>query len=97
MSITRRTMVAGGAAFLAGSSDAAPLVLTPAHAGRYMRTREGERVGPIEYDAAAFGHDNDKHWRGQLGWTRAYYSANGRVIAGEDGPNDVVGEWPGAR
>jgi len=92
MSITRRTMIAG-VAFAASRGQAAPLVLAPQHAGRVMRTRDGKRVGPMEYDAAAFGQENGKCWRGSLGWALAYYFKDGRVIAGEDGQNDIVADW----
>lgn len=51
MTMARRTVVAGGAAFLAGKVDAAAVALTPEHAGRYMRTREGEqgRTARVRY------------------------------------------------
>jgi hypothetical protein len=93
MGMTRRSVIAASAIFLAGRAEASPQVLTPEHAGRYMRTRNGERIGPVEYDAASFGRLSGKRWRAPLDWARAYYWANGQVIDGEEGPHDIVGEW----
>ncbi len=68
-------------------------VLSPEHVGRYMRTRDGARIGPVEYDANAFGLPGDKQWRAPLDWARAYYWGNGRISLDEQSPNDIVGEW----
>ena len=74
-------------------TEGSAIRLTSQHAGRFMQTRDGERVGPMEFDPHSFGYDNDKHWRGSLGSIRVYYWVDGRVIAEELGPNDIVGDW----
>jgi hypothetical protein len=65
--------------------------LTPQHAGRFMRTRSGERVGPVEYDVVGFGLPGDKFWRAPIGRVRAYYLDNGRITPVEERPEDIVG------
>ena len=91
--VTLTSPIVGAAEALSVAAEAPTVNLTASHAGRLMRTREGEPVGPLEYDAGSFGYNTHKHWRGSLGWGRAYYSSDGRVVDGEDGPNDIVGEW----
>ena len=93
MGMNRRSVIAGAAILLAGRAGASTAVLTPDHAGRYMRARNGERVGPIEYDPTGFGRWTGKRWRAPLDWARAYYRENGQVIDGVKGPHDIVGEW----
>lgn len=83
--LTRRAMIAAAAVFATGRAAAAPVALTPDHAGRHMWSRSGARVGPIEYGADSFGYDSEKRWRAPLGGIRAYYWPDGRVVADEDG------------
>ena len=89
---TLHSRIAGAAAAVSVPADAG-VALTPSHTGRLMLTREGEQVGPLEYDPTSFGYHNHKHWRGSLGWGRAYFSRDGRVVDGEDGPHDIVSDW----
>ena len=64
--------------------------LAPQHAGRFVRTRSGERIGPVEYDVAGFGLPGDKFWRAPIGWVRAYYLDNGRITPVEERSDDIL-------
>lgn len=74
--MNRRMVVAGvgamAAAPLAGSANATTVLLTINHAGRQMLTRDGERIGPLEYDVAGFGLSGEKRWRAPIGCVRAF-------------------------
>jgi len=59
-------------------------------AGKYYRTRDGRKVGPMNMTASKPGTDR---WRGKMGDGESFWHDDGTHWSGRESKTDLIAEW----